>query len=253
MAEEKVERNREVYEKWGFGMAPPKPVTQNDRLKAASYALKVLEGAAKPSTAPEQEKISTVKGLFSRVFKEDQWDWFTVKSQLGYPSPGISKLIADQLYDLRRAAVDGDAALYSEAESTLRRLPTRKCLSAFLGKAAIPNEYGAGWIYVLSTRELNDLLKVGMTTRSVEARVREINSATGVAIPYSVRACWRVTQPARAEKLVHQLLDGYRIRGDREFFRGDFRVVSRLVQHMLSEQGLEIRTLANLAALADAP
>ena len=243
---------REVYEKWGFGMAPPKPAMQNDRLQAAAYVLNVLEGAAKPITSPELERISTVKGLFSRIFKEDQWDWFTVKGQLGYPSPGTSRAIATQLYELRRVAVDGDIALYKEVWSTLRRLPARKCLSAFLGKAVIPDEQGAGWIYVISTRELKDLLKVGMTTRSVEARVREINSATGVAIPYGVRACWRVTQPMRAEKLVHQLLDSYRIGGDREFFRGDFKVISRLVQQMLSGQGLEIRTLANLASLADA-
>ena len=104
------------------------------------------------------------------------------------------------------------------------RLPTRRYLAVFLGLARIIDEMDAGWIYILSTRELNDLLKIGMTMRTVEARAQEINSATGVAVPFGARRCWRVSDPHRAEKIVHTALAAYRIRTDREFFRTDFKI-----------------------------
>jgi hypothetical protein len=135
------------------------------------------------------------------------------------------------------------------ARVNLLRLPVRRCLSVFLGLTQIVDEAGAGWIYILSTREHKDLLKIGMTTRTVEMRAHEINNATGVAIPFGVRRCWRVSDPDRAEKTVHAALYDYRVRTDREFFRVDFVVAARLSQEAITGSGLEIRTLNALAAL----
>jgi hypothetical protein len=101
---------------------------------------------------------------------------------------------------------------------SIKRFPLKKCFSLFLEKTKIRDELNAGWIYLLSTREQPNYLKIGMTTRTVEERVREINSATGVLIPFGVRRCWRVMEPSRSEKLVHSALKQYRIRDDREFF-----------------------------------
>jgi hypothetical protein len=131
-------------------------------------------------------------------------------------------------------------------------MPTRRCLRFFLGELAVPEEPNAGWIYILSTREMPDLLKIGMTTRTVLERVREINNATGVAIPFGVRRCWRVTDPRQSEKLLHQILDGDRLRADREFFRADFLDVERRIQEALNQAGLELRTLPRPAALQSA-
>ena len=61
-------------------------------------------------------------------------------------------------------------------------------------------------MYVLSTREMRDVIKVGMTRRTVDERVREINSATGVAIPYGVRMAIPVKDAQSAEKVVHEVL-----------------------------------------------
>jgi hypothetical protein len=47
-----------------------------------------------------------------------------------------------------------------------------------------------GFVYILSTRELPELLKIGFTTKSPEVRVKAINSATGVIIPWAVRYAW---------------------------------------------------------------
>jgi hypothetical protein len=232
---------REVSEKWGFGMAPPKSDTHAERVAAARVVLALIS-----SPSPNEhalDALSIVKGMFNRVHRQDQWDWFTVAGQLGYPANRISSVIAGQLADLRGAIKTGDTEEAMGIAETLRRLPTRKCLAVFLGAMRIEDEVGAGWIYLLSLREDRDLAKVGMTTRAIEERVREINSATGVPIPYGVRGCWRVSDPARAERLVHAALDSFRIRRDREFFRAPFEVVRRVVRETIGAAGLELRTL----------
>lgn len=77
---------QEVYEKWGFGMAPPKDRTQQERMDATAYTLAVIDGFHSPSTElAKLDQLSIVKGLFNRIYREDQWDWFTVRAQLGYP------------------------------------------------------------------------------------------------------------------------------------------------------------------------
>jgi hypothetical protein len=121
-------------------------------------------------------------------------------------------------------------------------MPTRLCLSAFLGEAKVIDEIGAGWIYILSSREFPDLLKIGMTTRTVEQRANEINAATGVAVPFGVRRCWRVTNPAIAEKAVHRALEPCRLRNDREFFKTDFKIAAKIAHAAISSTGLEIWT-----------
>ena len=239
-----------VTEKWGFGMAPPKPATQRERTAACRHVMMLLSASETPK-ANEQilEQLSIVKGMFNRIAREDQWDWFTVSGQFGYPSRFLSKAIAEQISGFRSAIRDGDDQAGTAALTSLLRLPTRQCISVFLGLKRITDEVNAGWIYILSTRELRDLLKIGVTTRTVETRAHEINGATGVAIPFGVRRCWRVLEPKKAEKLVHEALAGYRLRDDREFFRMEFTLAAELTQGAIRGAGLEIRTLNALASL----
>ena len=232
-------------------MAPPKPFTQKERTLAASYLLELIESLHQPTADPcKLEQLSIVKGLFNRVLREDQWDWFTVMGQLGFPSAGLARRIALEITDLRIAIRDGNGSSVETSRTNLLRLPTRRCLSVFLGQSKIIDEQNAGWIYILSTREMPDILKIGMTTRTVEERAREINAATGVVIPFGVRRCWRVGDPGRAERIAHTALAEHRLRKDREFFRVDFRVAASRIQSLLTEANLELRTLDNLAALS---
>jgi hypothetical protein len=242
---------QEVYEKWGFGLAPPKKPTEASRKKSAALVFDLLDGPPPPAASSGAlGAISEVKGLFNRVAQHDQWDWFTVSRQLGYPSTRISGTIGLYLTNFRSGLRKGDETLTLESRSTLRRLPARKCLSVFLSRSKIAEVPGSGWIYILSTREIPQLLKIGMTRRTVEDRVREINSATGVAIPFGVRCCWRVVDPSKAEDVVHSALDPWRIRGDREFFRIEFSDAKKLVIDTLEKHSLEIRTLDGLTSVA---
>lgn len=236
--------SHEVHQKWGFGMAPLKPADQQARAAAASQVMAFLDEDARDDGLPAA--LSEIKGLFARVGRQDQWDWFSTSRTLGYPSGRIATLVADTLGQARRALVAGDVGALRDHWSRLRRLPVRACMRILLGHARIAEQGGAGWIYLLSTREMPDLLKIGMTTRSVEERLREINGATGVAFPFGVRRCWRTRDPATAERQIHQALGQHRIRADREFFRAPFRGAAAIIDETLAALALELRTLDTL-------
>lgn len=216
-------------------------------MAACAVVLDLLGSPGRPEATNETlDALSVVKGLFTRIVREDQWDWFTVSRQLGYPSRRISGVISQAVGSLRSTLVKGDIEGFGVIRNQLMRLPVRRCLSIFLGRLTIANVDGVGWVYVLSSRELPDLLKIGMTTRTVEQRSQEINSATGVAIPFGVRRCWRVVDPHRSERLVHAALAGHRLRGDREFFRIAFGLAAARVEDVLVANDLLKRTLNDL-------
>jgi hypothetical protein len=233
-----------VRHKWGFGMSKPKPQTEVERHSAAMVVLKTLAARELPQSDTETlNAFSIVKGMFTRIVKEDQWDWFTVLGQLGYPSRSITRTISNELAQMRTAIRDGDRNGFQTAQLNLIRLPTRQCLRLFLGELVHMDEPGAGWLYILSNREMPNLLKVGMTTRTVEERVDEINRATGVPIPFGVWRCWRVSKPAEVERLSHASLAEFRLRGDREFFRVDVTEATRRLRAVIVAGNYELKTL----------
>jgi hypothetical protein len=63
-----------------------------------------------------------------------------------------------------------------------------------------------------------DIFKVGLTRRSSEARSEEL-SGTGAPDKFLVAHVWRVLDCVRAERIVHDALERYRINPKREFFR----------------------------------
>jgi len=114
----------EVFEKWGFGMSQPKVLTQSERSLAVTYLLEVLENARQPkASACELANLSIVKGLFNRVLREDQWDWFTVMGQLGYPSARLARRIAIEISDLRTAIRDGNVSSIQLFRTNLSYVP----------------------------------------------------------------------------------------------------------------------------------
>lgn len=215
-----------IHQKWGFGMAPIKPAVQQSRLEAAQTVRTVLEGAGY-TTMKQLEHISIAKGLFTRSFKRDQWDWFTVWSQLGFPSSRMARQAAGALSHLRVGLRDGHLAAQEIIAPT-----TRSDILAALGQFVADTDArppGHGFIYILSTREVPDVLKIGYTDRDVATRVREINSATGVLIPYGARAAWLVPQARCVESDLHDRLADFRVRKDREFFRIPFADAAKIV------------------------
>src|SRR5205809_4142062 len=74
---------------------------------------------------------------------------------------------------------------------------------------------------------------LGFTTRSVEDRVKEINSATGVVFPFSARRIFAVGEARHAERRVFSVLEQYRIRSDREFFKVTYVAAIRALEDCL--------------------
>jgi hypothetical protein len=223
---------REIAEKWGFGLAPVKPHTQKARQKAAKLVLaSLLEGEVTSPDLPDA--VSEIKGLFNRVHRMDQWDWFTVYLELGGPPVYATKTIGKLLQEYRRCLTGKSDADMDEVKAELMRRRTQLYLREF----PRPADESDNWetVYILSTREDKDILKIGFTTRSVLKRVKEINSSTGVLTPFGVRRIWRVEDGAGVEKVIHDAFDDCRIRSDREFFRCDFHSAVQRINGLLKD------------------
>ena len=88
----------------------------------------------------------------------------------------------------------------------------------------------AGYIYVLRNPAYrSDWLKIGLTTRSVEKRVRELNGATGVPMPFEIVHTCQTLDCHLAEKKIHRYFDRRRPNGNREFFQVRSRQAIKVV------------------------
>jgi len=215
--------------KWGFGMAPISSRMRRRYDDAVQTGLDVVEGNLLFEEI-DLSHLSELKGMFNRCLRQDQWDWFTVFTELGRPEQKPMRQIVSVLVSLRNAIKDGDAESVEYAKTSLIRSNFLTCLYAYQDSF---DEYSrdadCGWIYILSTREQPDVLKIGMTRRSVERRVKQINSATGVLVPFSARKVFRVTDAVMAERQIFEQLNSYRIRPDREFFKLPFSEAATII------------------------
>ena len=221
-----------IAQKWGFGMAPVKAHTQRKREKAVTLLLASFDSDATDSDLAEA--ISEVKGLFNRISRMDQWDWFTVYLELGMPSPPKSRKIAGLLGDFRKCITGKSDADVDQIKLELKILHMNYFCTGF------PRDTNAApvhaeTVYILSTREQPDVLKIGFTSRSVLQRVKEINASTGVLVPFGVRKIWVVSSGRDIEKKIHAAFDDCRIRKDREFFNCDFYSAVKRINHLLTQ------------------
>ena len=74
-----------------------------------------------------------------------------------------------------------------------------------------------GYVYVLRNESFPDLIKIGHTSRSVEVRLKELNT-TGVPTPFTILQSWVVPEGFETEKIIHEMCGKYRNNVDREFF-----------------------------------
>ena len=231
----------EIHQKWGFGMAPEKSKTVTTRLKAIDSILDLLKGRYEKVGAESiLDDISCIKGLFSRVRKQDQWDWFIVFDKLGRPGIKKSFELAQSLTSLR-LQIKLEEGFYFALER-LEELDIQRHLNNYKYYNVRPQRRaGLGEIYVLSKRSEKDVLKIGYTTRSIYDRVNEINSATGIIEPFGVRAIWTVDDPRQIENMIHRQLEQYRIRKDREFFRIDFRMAFKIINDLIRDERINLR------------
>jgi hypothetical protein len=75
-----------------------------------------------------------------------------------------------------------------------------------------------GRVYVLSNEAMPGLLKIGYTMNTVEGRVRELSSATGVPSEFFIEYQVECRDAAGVEALVHESFSNFRHNNSREFF-----------------------------------
>ncbi len=75
-----------------------------------------------------------------------------------------------------------------------------------------------GRVYVLSNKAMPGLLKIGFTMNTVEGRVKELSSATGVPSEFCIEYQVECRDAAGVEALVHESLQNSRHNNSREFF-----------------------------------
>jgi hypothetical protein len=108
------------------------------------------------------------------------------------------------------------------------------------GKALFSVFIPAGFIYVLSNPKMLGLVKIGCTTRAVEARVEELNAATGVPSPFIIEAIFPSMSPFEDESKAHEWLKERRIAG-REFFEISVEETIRAIQAIIGTQAKFMR------------
>lgn len=90
-----------------------------------------------------------------------------------------------------------------------------------------------GFIYVLSNSCMPGLVKIGFTTRNIEERIKELNSASGVPDHFKVEATFITNNPAKDEQSIHSELSEVRVNDAREFFRLDPLLATNRISEIL--------------------
>ena len=199
-----------------------------------------------------EAKISNVKNLFARVYKQHTWDWFRVRDQLGQPDKSESKEIVKKLEKLIHAIKDNkEKSLNNNREILSCRSELQKTnIVDYLNSFQFPQHFQrkgkkkGGKIYILSTEQNPDYLKIGCTTQSVYKRVQKLNNATGILVPLGIKKFWnlkikKIEDVEKVEGNIHKIIDRYRIRKDREFFHMKLDEAINIIDKYIEDNNLK--------------
>ncbi len=74
-----------------------------------------------------------------------------------------------------------------------------------------------GWVYIITTKSMPHLVKVGFSTKDPELRAAELNN-TGNPYPYEVAYDVLVNEPRDVEQIAHGLLKNKGVHENKEWF-----------------------------------
>lgn len=226
-------------QKWGFGMAPIKKETMYNYKKSMHVVCCYISDERIHSIDDVVECISTLKGVFNRIRREDQWDWFIVNIHFDFPNINIINGIVESLQRLRKGILENDEIIKEKNKERLNKFGLIELCQTFRDYSnSMSDDKNMQYLYILSRREEKEVLKIGRTSRDIEKRVKEINSSTGVLHPFSPRKVYKCRDSIITEKLVHKALEDYRIRSDREFFQLKFGIAKIIIEDILIENDL---------------
>jgi len=76
-------------------------------------------------------------------------------------------------------------------------------------------------VYVLTNEAMPGLVKIGFTTDSVESRIQQLSTHSGVPLRFECFYAAEIDDHVRVEKTLHQLFGDQRLNPKREFFKLD--------------------------------
>lgn len=76
-------------------------------------------------------------------------------------------------------------------------------------------------VYILTNEAMPGLVKVGLTTDSVESRISQLSTHSGVPLPFECYFAAEVNDCGKLEKALHKLFSEHRVNPKREFFKID--------------------------------
>lgn len=84
-------------------------------------------------------------------------------------------------------------------------------------------------VYVLTNEAMDGLVKIGLTTTSVEERIKQLDN-TSLPLPFQCFYAAEVANAALVESKLHKIFADKRVRSNREFFRVSANQVREAVQ-----------------------
>ena len=115
-------------------------------------------------------------------------------------------------------------------------------------KKRVGKEENIGTIYIMSNESLpKDTYKIGSTYGLAEERAEEL-TGTGHLNPFIVVGEIKIQSAEYYEKLIHKLLDDYRVKKGREFFKLDLGKIKECLEQVseISRKGEDKITLSEL-------
>ncbi len=98
--------------------------------------------------------------------------------------------------------------------------------------------FNEGYIYVLENKGQPGILKIGYTDRTPQARVKEINSGTGVITPWFIVNAFPCKAPAQIESIIHSQLNRYRV--NKEGFAVTVSTADDIITRIIAENNAAI-------------
>src|SRR5262249_51247312 len=137
---------------WGFGIAPPKPLIWQQYNAAVRTLLLLLQQGAIDDREAALSSVSEAKGLFNRIRRKDQWDWFIVWQRFGLPPISQLGKIVVGLDSIRDGIKEEDDKLVQAGRSRMVGENATTLLRRFLGDEPIMRTVGGGTVFVLSAK-----------------------------------------------------------------------------------------------------
>lgn len=94
---------------------------------------------------------------------------------------------------------------------------------------------GEGYVYILTSPQQKGLCKIGSTERTPEERLKEINQATGVIIPWELYDAFPCKAPRSVELFVHKILAEVRIDRRKEGFAVNPEVARDIITKVITD------------------